>query len=436
MKMRTLLIGLLLTAGATSAFAQDCNRQSSIARAAANAGNFPDAYEPNMAVLKECPTLRYYHYTDGIKILEYFLQDKNSADYTKYFNELMDLRDQQMKYAPEFATRNRGIPSPARLLAEKAADYLQYAPNADLKVAYGWLKESVNTEKENSRGSALLNFLETSQKLVKEDNSFTDQFFQDYLDASNYVDAAIAAADDNQKKNLEVYKENLVACFINSGVADCESLQSIYGPKVEENKSDSDFLKKTIMILNMQGCRESEAYLQASFYMYQIKPTADAAVGVAYMYFKRGDYQGAVKYFDEALQLETNNDKKAEMAYATAAALMQTKQYSQVRKYCQEAISYRDDFGAPYILIAQAYAASPNWSDDGAKNRLTYSLCIDKLQRAKAVDPSCADDAQKLINSYSAYLPQSADLFMQGIKAGDRITIGGWIGESTTVRTK
>ena len=27
--------------------------------------------------------------------------------------------------------------------------------------------------------------------------------------------------------------------FINSGTADCESLQSIYGPKVEANQTDS-----------------------------------------------------------------------------------------------------------------------------------------------------------------------------------------------------
>lgn len=59
--------------------------------------------------------------------------------------------------------------------------------------------------------------------------------------------------------------------------------------------------------------------------MYQIDPTADAAVGVAYMYYKKGDYENAVKYFDEALAKETDNDKKAEMAYATAAALMQAK---------------------------------------------------------------------------------------------------------------
>ena len=439
MKMRTLLVGLLLTAGVTGAFAQDdqCTTKSSIARAAANSGNFQDAYAPNMEVLKECPTLRYYHYTDGIKILKSFLTDKNSADYQKYFDELMALRDQQMKYAPEFATRQRGVPSPARLLAEKAQDYLQYAPNMDIKQAYQWLKESVDAEKTESRATAILNFVQTSKEIVKADKSFADTFFSDYLTATKYAEDAMAAsADDDTKKNWEAVKENLVAEFINSGVADCESLQNIYGPRVEDNKSNRDFLVNTISILSMMGCRESQVYQDASFYMYHIEPTADAAVGVAYRYYKQENYDEAVKYFDEAIGLETDDNKKAEMAYAAAAALLNGKKLGEARNYCNKAIGYRSDFGLPYLLIAQAYAQSPNWSDDGAKNRLTYSLCIDKCQRAIAVDPSVEEQARQLIRSYSAYLPSSEDLFMQGIKAGERITIGGWIGESTTVRTR
>ena len=40
-------------------------------------------------------------------------------------------------------------------------------------------------------------------------------------------------------------KDNLVALFVNSGTADCESLQSIYGPKVEANQTDLAYLKKS-----------------------------------------------------------------------------------------------------------------------------------------------------------------------------------------------
>ena len=441
MKIKTLVAALLFSAGATSAIAQteNCNSNSSISHEAVKAGNFKDAYAPCMAVLKDCPTLRYYTFKDAILILQNFMQqikDRNSADYKKYFDELMMVHDKRMELLPEFSLKyKKGIPSASAALGSKAIDYMQYAPKADLNQAYTWLKESVQGEKGESDGVILHYFLQTSMEKVKADKNFTDQFFQDYIDASKYVDDAIATETKEAKKNqLTTIKDNLVAMFVSSGVADCESLQNIYGPKVEENKTDSTFLKKAITILKMMKCNECEAYFKASEYMYAINPTADAAVGVAYMYYKKADYDQAVKYFDSALNMETDNAKKAEMAYATAAALFSAKKLSQARSYCQKAISFRENYGEPYILLAQMYGSSPNWSDESALNKCTYFVVIDKLQRAKSVDPSVADKANELISTYARHTPQAKDLFMLGYKAGDRITIGGWIGESTTIR--
>ena len=440
MKIKTLVAVLLLSGGVTSTFAQnDCNANSSISHEAVRAKNYKDAYAPCMEVLKDCPTLRYYTFTDAQKILTGFLgqiKDRNSADYKRYFNELMDVYDLRMKYIPEFVKKGmKGVPSVADALGAKAVDYLQYAPAPDVNQAYQWLKESVEAEKAGSKGAVLHYFVDMSMQKVKADNNFTDQFFQDYINASQYADDAIAAENNPKKKEvLQTIKDNLVAMFVNSGVADCESLQKIYGPKVEENKSDSAFLKKTITILKMMKCNESDAYFKASDYLYRVNPSADAAVGVAYMYYKKGDYDTAVKYFDEALGMETDNAKKAEMAYATAAALWQAKKLSQARTYAQKAISYNESYGEPYILLAQMYGSNPNWSDEPALNRCTYYVVIDKLQRAKAVDPSVTDRVNELIRTYAAHTPQAKDLFMLGYKAGDRITIGGWIGESTTIR--
>lgn len=440
MKIKTLVAVLLLSGGVTSAFAQnDCNANSSISHEAVRAKNYKDAYAPCMAVLKECPTLRYYTFTDAQKILVGFLneiKDRNSADYKKYFDELMDVYDLRMKYIPEFISKGmKGVPSVADALGAKAVDYLQYAPKPDMEQAYKWLKESVEAEKAGSKGAVLHYFLDISMQKVKADNNHTDQFFQDYINASKYADDAIAAESNEAKmQNLQAIKDNLVAMFINSGVADCESLQNIYGPKIEENKADSAFLKKAISILKMMKCTESPAYFAASDYMYRINPTADAAVGVAYMYYKKNDFDNAVKYFDEALTMETDNNKKAEMAYATAAALWQAKKLSQARTYAQKAISFNENYGEPYILLAQMYGSNPNWSDEPALNRCTYYVVIDKLQRAKAVDPSVTDKVNELIGTYARHTPQAKDLFMLGYKAGDRITIGGWIGETTTIR--
>lgn len=440
MKIKTLVAVLLLSGGVTSAFAQnDCNANSSISHEAVRAKNYKDAYAPCMAVLKECPTLRYYTFTDAQKILVGFLnqiKDRNSADYKKYFDELMEVYDLRMKYIPEFINKGmKGVPSVADALGAKAVDYLQYAPAPDLEQAYKWLKESVDTEKAGSKGAVLHFFLDISMQKVKANSNFTDQFFLDYINASKYADDAIEAENnENKKQVLKDIKSNLEAMFIKSGVADCESLQKIYGPKVEESKTDSVFLKKAITILKMMKCTESPVYFAASDYLYKINPSADAAVGVAYMYYKKGDFDSAVKYFDEALNMETDNSKKSEMAYATAAALWQAKKLSQARTYAQKAISFNENYGEPYILLAQMYGSNPNWSDEPALNRCTYFVVIDKLQRAKAVDPSVTDKVNELISTYARHTPQAKDLFMLGYKAGDRITIGGWIGESTTIR--
>ena len=114
--------------------------------------------------------------------------------------------------------------------------------------------------------------------------------------------------------------------------------------------------------------------------------------------------------------------------------MFNSKKLSQARSYLQKAIGFKENFGDAYILLAQLYASSPNWNDESALNKCTYFVVIDKLQRAKAVDPSVADKANELISTYARYTPKAEDLFMLGIKAGDRVTIGGWIGESTTVR--
>lgn len=440
MKIKTLVAILFFSAGATTVMAQDdnCNSNSSISHEAVRAGNFKDAYSPWKAVLEKCPTLRFYTFTDGYKILKGLMgqvKDRNSADYKKYFDELMNTHDLRMKYTEEFISNGIKVSSADEALGVKAVDYIAYAPKIDVNLVYGWLSQSVNAVKGESAAATLFYFLQTSLDKLKIDPSHKEQFIQDYLSASEYTDAAIAAEEkESKKKTLQSIKENLVALFINSGTADCESLQGIYAPKIEANKKDLAYLKKVIDIMRMMRCTDSDAYLQAAYYAYKIEPTAEAAAGCAYMAYKKGDIDGAVKFFDEGIGMETDNVKKAEKAYGAAVILYNAKRLSQARSYCQKAINYNGNYGAPYILIANLYATSPNWSDEPALNKCTYFAVIDKLQRAKAVDPSVAEEANKMISRYAAHTPEAKDLFMLGYKAGDRITIGGWIGETTTIR--
>lgn len=440
MKIKTLVAVLLLSAGATSALAQPidsiCNVNSSISHEAVKAGNFKDAYLPWKEVMKDCPLLRYYTYSDGFDILKYFLTTtKGKPEYNQYFDELMATYDQLIKYTPELQANIRGVRSAEKTLSLKAIDYMQFAPKADINLAYEWLSKSVNAEKSESLGAVLFYFLDSSLKKLQLNPEHKEQFIQDYLNDSQWADDAIASATkESVKKDYQSVKDNLVALFINSGTASCESLQEIYAPKIEANKTNLVYLKKVLDIMRMMKCTEQEAYFKASFYSYKIEPTSDAAAGCAYMSFKKGDIDDAIKFFDQAIQLESDNSKKAEFSYAAATVLASVKRLSPARNYAQKAISFKENYGAPYILIANLYATSPNWSDEPALNKCTYYVILDKLARAKAVDPSCAADADKLIATYRRHTPAANELFMLGHKQGDRITIGGWIGETTTIR--
>ena len=106
--------------------------------------------------------------------------------------------------------------------------------------------------------------------------------------------------------------------------------KNIYGPKVEANQTDLAYLKKVIDIMKMMKCTESEAYLQqAAYYVYKMEPSADAATGCAYQAFKKGDIDGAVKFFDEAIGLETDNVKKAEKSIRCRSSI----------GFCQKTVS-------------------------------------------------------------------------------------------------
>lgn len=447
MRFRTLVIMFALSLGATSSFAQkgvddgskyghgqdsiNCLKNLSIYSEYVKTENYKDAYLPWKAAFDECPTAQLKTYTNGVKILKWFLaNEKDPAKYNKYFDELIKVYDQRVKYFPDY----KQTPAPA-VLGMKAVDYIQLSKKMDYNQAYTWLKESIDQMKDQSEYYVLQFFMDMASNKFKNDAAYKEQFLQDYITTSGYADTAWKnEKNDKAKATLKTTKDNIDAIFINSGAADCDMLQSIYADKVEKNKTNLDYLKNVVNIMRMLRCTESEVYFNASLYAHQIQPTAETAVGCAYMSIKKKDMDGAVKFFDEAIDMEQDNVKKAEYAHTAATVLASIKSYSRARQYAQKAISANSNYGAPYILIAQLYASSPNWSDEPALNRCTYFLCIDKLQRARSVDSSVTEEANKLIGSYAGHTPKAEDLFFLNLKKGDSVTIGGWIGESTVIR--
>ena len=413
----------------------NCLKNISVYSEYVKTNNFKDAYPSWKAVFDEAPLARMSTYTDGAKILRALIAaEKDGAKQKEFFNLLMKVHDQRIQYLDGLNKLVKKPVSKGDILGTKAHDYLTLG-GQDTNEAYAMLSEAVAEEKQNLPYYVLMEFIDVSARKAKAEEGHREQLVQDYIAASGYANEAFkAATKESSKKNYQLAKDNIDAHFINSGVATCENLQDIYAPKVEENKDNIDYLKSVITVMQKLGCKESEAYFAASEYAHAIEPTAATAFGCGAMYYKKGDINKSMEYFDNAIELEQDPNQKAEFCYTAAQILFSNKQLSKAKQYARKAIENNGSYGKPYILIAQMYATSPNWNDEAALNKCTFFAVIDKLQKAKSVDPSVAEEADKLIRTYAGYTPKDEDLFFIGLKKGDAVTIGGWIGETTTIR--
>ena len=422
--------------------------------------DFNTAYDSWKIVFTEFPVARVDTYTNGIKILtELIKKESDPVKKEEYINELMLVYDNQIKYLDKLQAITKTRLSAGNILGKKAMAYIQYCKDAPVDTIYNMLAASVEMEQGMSEYTVTERFMKYSAMKYKKDQSHGEQIIEDYLNASVYIVEVLDKYHDNieacnaryqesgnPKDSINavnygkmidasrISKSNIDAYFINSGAATCEDLNNIYMTKLEENKDNLEYLNKVISVMSMLKCTEQDAYLTASEYALAIEPTSKAAMGCGFRYFKRGETEKAMELFDQAIELETSITTKADLCNKVGNVYYSLGNYVKARSYALKALSLNSKFGAPHILIAQCYATKPDWCDDETLNSCTYYLCIDRLERAKAVDPSVKKEADKYIAMYKKYFPKAEEMFMRNYKSGQTINIGGWINETTTIR--
>ena len=404
----------------------------------AKSGNYKDAYEYWKIAYEECPGAHKDIYLYGVRIVNWQIEnEKDPAKQAGLINDLMAVYDKRVKYFGDDPRYGKDW-----IISRKAQDYVRLkGENIDGKQLYGWIKEVIDEYGEKTEALAISYYMLASNKLLSLNPDHKQAYIQDYLKASAILDAQIAAATAaNNEKELafvQPLKAGLDQGFSVSGAADCETLQSLYGPRIEQNKENLEFLKETISLLRRMRCNEIEAYFIAAEYAHKLEPTAESARGIAGRAVKSKDYAMAITYLEEAASMEQDSKTKGDDYYMISLLLFEQNNYSRTRQYCLKAIEANPNGGKPYLLIGQMYAktASSIHPDDQVMRKTVYYAAVDKFEKARQVDPEVASDANQLINTYRAYFPSSEDIFMHPeLEKGKTITIGGWIGERTTIR--
>jgi tetratricopeptide (TPR) repeat protein len=424
---------------------EECVMNVSLFHEAVKNKMYADAYEPWLEVYTTCPNANKSIYSDGTKIIEALFQAASDpAEKERLAKLAIEMQDKRIR----FFGNDPKYPK-AYILGEKGLAYLDFYGDAKVAEARECLRQSVEGMGAASKIMVLVKLVDASYAVYKQDpNGKAEQFIADYELASNAL--AEQAANTNNK-NAEIagkQKDYVDNIFAISGAADCSKLDEIYAAAVKENLTNLDMLTKIAKLYKRVRCTESEVYFAACEAAHKLQPTQESAAGCASMAAKKGDYEAAIAYYDQAIKLAMVEDELEDVAdYQYNAAFYcynNLKRYADARKYAQASIATLSGLGLNkgqgrcYIIIGMCYASTQLYPQDAKGrilNKTVYWAAVDKFAKAKQVDPSVEAQASEFISTYSRYFPTKEERFdLPNEFSGSTYYVGGWIGETTSIR--
>ena len=293
--------------------------------------------------------------------------------------------------------------------------------------------------------------------LVKPEMDATTQALVSVLEKADELktkyeldEQGLTSVDKRKISNNEIRLRNITKVQSNiekilSPLLTCDKLTLIYNEEAfEQNKDSIEWLKRAGNLLQkervgdngeMTSCTDNPVFISIAETLYEIEPSAQAALNMAKLGVNKSDWAMAKKYYTEAIEQEEDLRRKANSYMGLAYVNQKMGALSAAKSNCLKAGQLRKDWGNPYLYLATLYAeAAGTCGANAVEKNAVYWAAINKLSYARSIDPSIANKAAKLISAYTQQIPDKGISFQLGYKEGDKINIGCWINETVSVK--
>ncbi|HIN38659.1 MAG TPA: hypothetical protein EYM84_00125 [Flavobacteriales bacterium] len=389
--------------------------------------NYNDAIIGWRWVFNNCPKSSKKMYADGASMYKKFAKkEKDPIKKGNLIDTLMIIYDQRIENF-----KQEGF-----VLGMKGEAYMQFRKEG-VDEAYKVLKKSVSLQGNKSKAGPLTAYFQSTILMLEQEKVDKGLMIETFGKISGIIDYQLSILKDEKKRSFYISaKENIEILF--GPIASCEDLIKLYTSRYEENKENIDWLKRSTALMAKKSCTNDPLFVTLAETLNRLQPSAESAYNISKMLIDKGQHNKAATYLKEAIDLQEDEEKKAGY-YMTLAnhAFKNLGQKTQARTYAQKAINTKPSWGEPYLAIGDYYAASSKeCGTNDFEKAAVYWVSVDKYKKAKAIDPSCADVANKKIATWSKYFPNQKDAFFYGFNDGKPYSVGCWINETTTVRVQ
>lgn len=446
-----LTLVLILFLSSSSVFSQEvseeCTVKYNLFRGDFKTNNYDMAYDNWIWTFENCPTLSVNIYKNGMDIAEYRFKKAMGVEKEKALALVKRVVEQRIKYYPEDD------------LGKVYSDYAEFMESAGasdneiftlldkafkvdptrmgIKSMYRYFQGVIDRNKDTNPQYVF----DTYDELVEAVGTKMDNYSRDLEDfEKRLAEGQTLSPTEERKKNA--YETNLAALGqIEGGLDDiiisistCDRLVPLYTKQIEENRGNAVWLKRAVSRMYAKECTTDPLYNKLVEAFVKADPSPASSIFYANILFEKGESTKALKYYQQAVDQETDGFKKADYLMRIAQEMARKGNVVEARNYAQKALSYRSNLGRAYLLIGTLYAGSANsCGNDEFSKRMVYVAALEKAYKAKAVDPSISSLAERYISSYAANIPTKKLIFVEGKESGSSFRIGCWIGETVRV---
>ena len=355
----------------------------------------------------------------------------NTVKDASYKNAIVDtiltLQDQRMTTYPKRRVS---------ILNNKGQYMINYR-NEDASYLYQNLNGIVDELGAQSYGSILVNLLQATIAMYRENQLSADDVIAMYDKVSANVEGATAKNEDEAEDNAKA-KAAIESIFADSKVASCENLLAIFGPRYEADPENLTLVSNIVRLMNSaEDCASNDLYLKAVTSMYKLDPSYRSAFGLYRLNAARGNVADAAKYLEEAIESpESDEATDAQYYYEMAAFCYKNGMRGKAAEAARKAVDM--DFGyagKAYLILGNLWASAT--CGETVDKWARYWAAADYYQKARSADASVADEAAASLGSVSRYYPEASEAFMYDLAKGQSYTVScSGMTATTTVRVQ
>ncbi|MEZ4859573.1 MAG: hypothetical protein R2781_12295, partial [Flavobacteriaceae bacterium] len=358
----TLFFAVLAFSLLNKAQAQDpCVTTASLFIEPAKAKNYEAALPHYEKTINDCPQYSLATYQYAVKMFEYFIEkgDKSKiADLEKAYNlrlqyyasktkegdVLSDIA--QIKYDNGIGTKMEQFKAFDNAFKK---DEESFTSPKRIYTYFSLAKDLFEEgQKDIQEVFDLYDIIQS--KIEKEEGNYAQKLTQllDKQEAGTALTSKEQEKLEGYEKNVESYGKIKSSVDAKLGaIANCENLIPLIEKNFDANKTNISWLKSSAGRLNDKEC-ETPLFFQLVQELHKLEPSAKSAFYLGRLAEKEGKGSEALKYYNQAVDLETNASDKAKYLYTIAEDFRKKGSYGSARTYYLRAVEQRPSFGVCY----------------------------------------------------------------------------------------